>query len=87
MDGLRNLPIINPLGGSPSVRLPLGQKPTLTFGQDEAIFRSSQFNESCWTIDGETTLRTKGPGVGIMVSAFVSREFGFGMDITGDQLE
>ena len=59
----------------------------MTLGQDEAIFRSSQLNESCWTIDGETTLRTKGLGIGIMVSAFVGRELGWGMDITGEQLE
>ena len=59
----------------------------LAFDQDEAIFRSSQLNESCWTVDGETTLRTKGLGVGVMVSAFVSRAAGFGLKIAADKLE
>lgn len=32
----------------------------ITVGQDEAIFCSTQLNESCWTIDNESTLRSKG---------------------------
>ena len=78
----KHLPPLRIMGGNRSVRLHHGEKTRLCFGQDEAIFRSSQLNESCWTIDGETTLRTKGLGVGIMVSAMVSRAFGFGMDIS-----
>jgi len=65
--------MIGQYGGSISVRLPSGSKPKLFFGQDEAIFRSSQLNDSCWTVDGEVTLRTKGLGTGVMVSAMVSR--------------
>jgi len=68
-DNMRKLPVIGNLGGSPSVRLPHGVKPRLIFGQDEAIFRSSQLNESYWTVDGDSTLRTKELGIGIMVSA------------------
>ena len=75
------LPVLGPYGGNLSVRKPEGKKPVVTFGQDEAIFRSSQLNESCWQIDGVTTLRTKGLGVGLMVSAMTSRAFGLGMDI------
>lgn len=86
LDDTHLIPPLGILGGSTSVRLPLGTKPRITFGQDEAIFRSSQLNESCWTVDGESTLRTKGLGIGIMVSAFVSREYGFGMDISEAQL-
>lgn len=63
-------------GGNTSVRLPTTTKPTLSFGQDEVIFRSSQLNDSCWTIDGQAPLRTKGLGVGVMVSGMTSREFG-----------
>jgi len=59
--------LLRPYGGSLSVRLPPEQKLIITFGQDEAIFHSSQPNDSCWTIDGESTLRTKGLGTGIMV--------------------
>jgi hypothetical protein len=51
-------------GGNLSVRKPESVKPRVTFGQDEAIFRSSQLNESCWAIDGQQTLRTKSMGVG-----------------------
>ena len=82
----KHLPPLKPMGGNRSVRLECGGKTRLCFGQDEAIFRSSQLNDSCWTIDGETTLRTKGLGVGIMVSAMVSRAFGFGMDISKDNI-
>lgn len=85
-DSKRNLPVLGPLGGSVSVRLPHGAKPRIWFGQDEVIYRSSQLNESCWTVDGESTLRTKGLGIGIMVSAFVSREFEFGMEISEEEL-
>ena len=74
------------LGGDLSVRIPVGEKPILWFGQDEAIYRSSQLNESCWTVDGESTLRTKGIGIGLMVSAMVSRATGMGMIVTEQQL-
>ena len=80
------LPVLDAYGGSVSVRKPEGKKPVVTFGQDEAIFRSSQLNESCWQIDGVTTLRTKGLGVGLMVSAMTSRAFGFGMDIKSEDM-
>ena len=81
-----NLPPLGDLGGSISVRLPEGTKPWLVFGQDEVIFRSSQLNENCWTVDGESTLRTKGQGTGLIVSAFVSRAFGLGLKIGEEQL-
>jgi len=63
-------------GGNTSVRLPLNSKSRLCFGQDEAIYRSSQLNDSCWTIDGEVPLCTKRLGTGVMVSAMTSRAFG-----------
>jgi len=63
------------LGGNRSVRLPDGMNTRLVFGQDEAIYRSSQFIESCWTLDRESTLRTNGLGIGLMVSAFFSRHY------------
>ena len=59
MDGQRNLPTLDPFGGYPSARIPTSERPRLKFGQDETIFRSSQLNESCWTVDGESPLRTK----------------------------
>jgi hypothetical protein len=74
-------------GGNLSVRKPENVKPRVPFGQDEAIFRSSQLNESCWAIDGQQTLRTKSMGVGRMVSALCSREFGFGLDLSVEELD
>jgi hypothetical protein len=74
------------VGGFLSVRFPPGATPRVTFGQDEAIYRSSQLNESCWMIDGQQTLRSKSEGRGRMVSAMCSREFGFGFVISRQQL-
>ena len=69
-----------------SVLLPNRARPRIAFGQDEAIFCSLQQNDSCWTVDEESTLRSKGLGVGIMVSVFVSRELGFGVKILDGSL-
>ena len=41
-----NIPI-GDYGGSLSVCLPTGSKPRICFGQDKAIFRSSQLNNMC----------------------------------------
>jgi hypothetical protein len=87
-----NLPVgIPPLpdmGGHLSVRKPIGWRPHVPFGQDEAIYRSAQLNESCWMIDGQQTLRLKTEGKGRMVSAAGSREFGFGFcKITEEQMK
>ena len=81
-----NLPLLPSLGGDLSVRIPIGEKPILWFGQDEAIYRSSQLNESCWTVNGESTLQIKGLAIGLMVSAMVSRATGMGMLVTEEQL-
>ena len=48
------LPVLPPFGGDLSVRIPSASKPTLVFGQDGAIYRSSQLNKSFWTVDGES---------------------------------
>jgi hypothetical protein len=58
------IPPLPKYGGNLSVRKPENVKPLVTFGQDEAIFRSSQLNDSCWAIDGQQTLRTKSMGAG-----------------------
>jgi hypothetical protein len=79
-------PPLPELGGYLSVRRPPNSKPRVVFGQDEAIYRSSQLNESCWAIDGQQTLRSKGMGVGRMISALCSREFGFGYFISNEEL-
>ena len=73
-----NLPPLPSLGGNLSVRKPKESKAKLVFGQDEAIYRSSQQNDSCWTVDGKITLCTKYLVTGVMVSDFCARVLGFG---------
>jgi hypothetical protein len=75
-----------PFGGNLSVRKPPDVLPLIVFGQDEAVYRSTSLCPHTWTIDGQTPLRTKGSGRAIMVSAIVSREFGFGFVLTNEEL-
>ena len=77
---------LGPFGGCPSVRIYTSERPSLTFGQDKSIFRSSQLNESCWTVDGKSTIWTKGLEVGLVVSSFASHASGFGMEIVEGDL-
>ena len=64
-----NLPHLPSLGGSLSTCLSKGTKPVIVLGQDEAIYCSTQQHDSCWTVDGGSTLQTEGLGTGLMVSA------------------
>ena len=80
------LSVIWRYGCTISIRLPSVAKPKLCFSQDDTIFRSSQLNDSCLTVDGEVTLWTKGLGTGVMVCSMVSCAFGFGLDITYEQM-
>jgi hypothetical protein len=75
-----------PFGGNLSVRKPPHLKPLVVFGQDEAIYRSTSLCPHTWTIDGQSPLRTKGSGRAVMVSAIMSREFGFGFKLTLQEL-
>ena len=75
-----------PFGGNLSVRKPPHLKPLVVFGQDEAIYRSTSLCPHTWTIDGHSPLRTKGSGRAVMVSAIMSREFGFGFKLTLQEL-
>ena len=75
-------------GGHLSVRKPADQKPLLTFGQDECIFKQFSFTPKAWTLpNGQKAVIPKDEGAGIMISGFVSREFGFGMEIAHGDLE
>jgi hypothetical protein len=82
----KGIPPLPKCGGNLSICKPENVKPQVPFGQDEAIFRSSQLNDSCWAIDGQQTFQTKSMGVGRMVSALCLREFGFGIDLTVEQI-
>jgi hypothetical protein len=76
------------IGGSLSVRKPINEKPLIIFGQDECIYKQYKFSESAWCLpDGCFPLIPKDEGHGVMISTFVSREFGFGMTLSQDQLD
>ena len=75
------------IGGNVSVRKTADQKPLIIFGQDESIFNQFSFGPSQWVgPSGERSILPKSAGMGVMVSAFQSREFGWGMEIDDDQL-
>jgi hypothetical protein len=82
------VPPLPDMGGHLSVRMPIGARPRVPFGQDEAMCRSAQLNDLCRAIDGQQTMRSKTDGVGRMVSACGTREFGFGFyEITVEQMK
>ena len=75
-------------GGNLSVRKPQGVKPLMIFGQDESVY--SQFllgNRQMVGPEGQRTLLPKTDGLSLMISAFQSRETGFGVQISRVQLE
>ena len=75
-------------GGYLSVRQPKNQKPLIIFGQDECIFKQFIFRNKCWTgPNGEMPLTPKDEGQGLMVSGFVSREYGFNWELSENQLK
>lgn len=81
-----DLPVHGTHGGNLSVRKPAGARQRIRLGQDEVIYRSSQLNDYCWSIEGEQTLRSKGLGEGKMVSGIATREFGFGRAMSDEEL-
>jgi hypothetical protein len=73
-------------GGHLSVRIEM-DKPLIIFGHDESIFKQYHMTKSAWVApDGTTVLVPKDDGQGLMISAFQSREFGFGMEICEEDL-
>jgi len=62
-------------------------KPVIIFGQDESTFNQYAFGNKLWVgSNGERAFLPKHNGMGLMISAFQSREFGFGFDMTPDEL-
>jgi hypothetical protein len=75
-------------GGNLSIRKPTDVKPLMCFGQDECIFKQFSFTPKAWTApDGQKAMIPKDEGLEVMISAFVSRGFGFGFYISPDNLE
>jgi predicted HTH domain antitoxin len=70
-------------GGNLSVRLAKEEKPLLMFGHDESIFKQYLLTGKAWIgPNGEKAISPKDEGQGVMISAFQSRNDGFGMDRT-----
>jgi hypothetical protein len=64
------------------------EKPLIILGQDECIFKQFNLSSKLWSDpNGTRALLPKDEGQGVMISAFVSCEFGFGMTMTPDQLD
>ncbi len=75
-------------GGNISVRMPPNNKPLICFGQDECIFKQYLFTGKAWTMpDGQKPIIPKDEGLGVMVSGIVSREFGFGLKVSHEDLQ
>jgi hypothetical protein len=74
-------------GGWLSVRMNPGERPVVCIGQDEAIFKQYIFTTKVWQYQGQKRLLPKDEGMGVMVSAFQSREFGFGYELREEDLE
>ncbi len=76
-------------GGHLSVRRdPGNDRPLLIFGHDECIFKQYHMTKSAWVApDGQRVLVPKDDGQGLMISAFQSREFGFCLEISEEDLK
>jgi hypothetical protein len=69
-------------GGELSVRKDPQEKALIMFGHDECVFKQYTMSTKSWIgPNGETVPVPKDDGQGIMISAFQSREFGFGLDL------
>ena len=63
-------------------------KPVIIFGQDESTFNQYAFGNKLWVgSNGERAFLPKHNGMGLMISAFQLREFGFGFEMTPEKLD
>jgi hypothetical protein len=70
-----------------SVRAPPGSKPLMILGQDECVFTQFLLGQRTWVgPKGERPLLPKTEGEGYMLSAFVSRDLGFGRPLSETEL-
>ena len=75
-------------GGNLSVRKPPEVKPLMIFGQDESVFNQFLLKSKQWVgPQGQRPLLPKTEGLSLMLSAFQSRETGFGAHINRIQLD
>jgi len=70
-----------------SIRVSSKARPIMIVGQDESVFAQYLLGAKTWIgPKGQRPLLPKSEGDGYMLSAFVSREFGFGRLLTNDEL-
>ena len=76
------------IGGNLSVRLAKEENPLLMFEHNEAIFKEYLLTGKAWIgPNREKAISPKDEGQGVMISAFQSRNEGFGMYLTKEDLE
>jgi hypothetical protein len=74
-------------GGNLSVRFPENHKPLIILGHDECIFKQfTMVGKQWYGPNRETYVVPKDDGQGVMLSAFQSREFGFGLPVSNEDL-
>ena len=84
MDKMNNESVF---GGNISLRSNPEKRPLIVFGQDECIVKQYSFTHKSWNgPNREQALIPKDDGLGVMISAFVSREFGYGVALTSEEL-
>jgi hypothetical protein len=77
----------NVFGGRPSVRRDRTKKMMIKIGHNEAIMKQYLLTKKKWRgPNGETALEPKDEGMGLMISATMSREFGWGLDLSKEDL-
>ena len=70
-----------------SIRVSSKAKPIMIVGQDESVFAQYLLGSKTWVgPKGQRPLLPKSEGNGYMLSAFVSREFGYGRQLTEAEL-
>ena len=70
-----------------SIRVSTATRPIMIVGQDESVFAQYLLGSKTWVgPKGQRPLLPKSEGDGYMLSAFVSREFGFGRELSADEL-
>jgi hypothetical protein len=74
-------------GGRPSIQRDVAKKMNIKIGHDEAIIKQFTLLKKAWYgPNGETALVPKDEGMGIMISAMMIREFGWGFELSPEQL-
>ena len=74
-------------GATTSIRVSSKAKPIMIIGQDESVFAQYLLGSKTWVgPKGQRPLLPKSEGDVYMLSAFVSREFGFGRELTEAEL-